>query len=255
MRIEIVDVEQFASAAAGVLCETVRARPQAVLGLPSGHTPTGMYRELGRRVAAGEIDVSGARGFAIDELYGVPNAHPATNATYFRERVDPALSLHKLVMDSATPDWEVECARFVSQIAEAGGLDLAVLGIGRNGHLAFNEPGSAFDSVARRVALTRASREAYAAAFGSLESTPAYGLTLGLADLMAARSVLLLAGGASKAGPVALALEGPVTEDVPASVLQRHADVTVLLDREAAANLVGTDLLGLSGPFDKHLFL
>ena len=237
MRIEIVDAEQFDSTAAGVLFETVRARPGAALGLPSGRTPLGMYRELTRRVARGEIDFSAARGFAIDELYGVPSAHPATNATYFREHVDPALSLHTLVMDSATPEWENECARFVAQIADAGGLDLVVLGIGRNGHLAFNEPGSAFDSPARRVALSRESRQPYAAAFGSLEATPAFGLTLGLADLMAARSVLLLADGAAKAGPVALALEGPITEDVPASILQRHADVAVLLDREAATLL------------------
>jgi glucosamine-6-phosphate deaminase len=196
-----------------------------------------MYRELARRAARGEIDFTAVRAFAIDELYGVPSAHPATNASYFREHVDAALSLHTLVMDSEAPDWETECARFVAQIVEAGGLDLAVLGIGRNGHLAFNEPGSPFDSVARRVALTRESREPYAEAFGSLEATPQFGLTLGLADLMAARSVLLLADGAAKARPVALALEGPLTEDVPASVLQRHADLTVVLDRDAAAQL------------------
>lgn len=238
MRIQIVNTaEELAHSAADVLSETVRAHPRAALGLPSGRTPLGMYRELARRVARGEIDFSAVRGFAIDELYGVPSAHPATNATYFRHRVDPALSLHTLVMDSGTSEWEAECARFAARIADAGGLDLAVLGIGRNGHLAFNEPGSAFDSIARRVALTRESREPYAAAFGSLEATPAFGLTLGLADLMAARSVLLIVDGAAKAGSVALALEGPVTEELPASVLQRHPDLTVILDREAAARL------------------
>ena len=236
MRIEVAATpEEFDREAADVVCALVRERPAAAVALPSGRTPRGMYRELARRVAAGEIDLGGVSAFAIDELYGVPREHPATNASYFRERPLPFRALH--VMDSEALDAGAECARFLRLIEEAGGLDLVVLGIGRNGHLAFNEPGSPFDSHARLVALEEQSHEPYIELFGSLEATPAFGLTLGLADLMPARKALLLASGAVKAVAVARALEGPVTEDVPASVLQRHRDLTVVLDREAAGRL------------------
>lgn len=238
MRITVTETTgQFDAVAADEVCAAARERPDAVLGLPSGRTPAGMYLELARRAEAGETDLSRVRAFAIDELHGVPPSHPATNASYFREHAY-ALGLGELlVMDSEAADAAAECARFAAAIADAGGLDLAVLGIGVNGHLAFNEPGSPFDSRARRVALTDESRAPYAAHFGSPAATPSHGLTLGLADLMEARRVLLLASGATKADAVARALEGPVTEDVPASALQRHGDLVVVLDAGAAAGL------------------
>jgi glucosamine-6-phosphate deaminase len=142
------------------------------------------------------------------------------------------------LLDSQAGDPEAECARFRRLIAASGGLDLVVLGVGPNGHLAFNEPGSPFDSVARRVALAATTRETYAPLFGA-EGPPEYGLTLGVADLLAARRVLLLAFGRTKAGVVARALERPMTEELPASALQRHPQATVLLDREAASALRG----------------
>lgn len=234
MRIEIVErPEELARRAADIVCEAVRERPNAVLGLASGATPLNLYAELARR--ANEIDFSRVAAFAVDELHGVPRGHPATNASYFREH--PVLKLDINVLDSETEYPESECARCSRLIEEAGGLDLLVLGIGRNGHLAFNEPGAPFDSRCRRVALDRSTREVYALRFGSLDATPAFGLTLGIADLLAARRVLLLAVGTDKAEAVANALEGPVTDRVPASALQRHDDCTVLLDREAAAKL------------------
>jgi glucosamine-6-phosphate deaminase len=194
-----------------------------------------MYEELARRVTAHEVDFSRTTAFAIDELHGVPSDHPATNASYFASRVNsriPFKALH--LMNSVSGDTSAECAHFAALVASAGGLDLAVLGIGVNGHLAFNEPGSPFKSRARRVTLESSTREPYITAFGSFDETPAYGLTLGLADLMAARRMLLLASGSSKAQAVSRALEGPVTEAIPASVLRRHADATVLLDTKAA---------------------
>jgi glucosamine-6-phosphate deaminase len=214
------------------------SKPTCTIALPSGGTPLGLYAELARRVSSREIDFSRATAFAIDELHGVSRDHPATNASYFASRVTDGLTFKALhVMNSESVDVPAECARFTGLIVDAGGLDLAILGIGVNGHLAFNEPGSSFDSRARRVTLERSTREPYVEAFGSFESTPVFGLTLGLTDVMAARRVLLLASGNSKAHAVSRALEGPVTEAIPASVLQRHADATVLLDREAAALL------------------
>ena len=239
MRVEIVSTpEEFARRAADVVCATVRVKPAAALGLPSGRTPLGLYAELARRVRSDEADFQEATAFAIDELYGVPPDHPSTNAAYFRRELTDRVALRALlVMDSEAADPGAECGRFCRLIDDAGGLDLVVLGIGRNGHLAFNEPRSAFDSRARKVALDRASREPYVAHFGSLESTPTSGLTLGIADLLAARRALLLASGAEKADAIAQALEGPATEVVPASALQQHPDLVVVLDGEAAARL------------------
>jgi glucosamine-6-phosphate deaminase len=239
MRVEVVATrEEFARRAADVVCATARARPRAAVGLASGKTPLGLYAELARRVRADEADLSDVTAFAIDELYGVPPDHPATNAAYFRRELAEHVPLRALhVMDSETPDPGVECARFCRLIDDAGGLDLIVAGIGTNGHLAFNEPGSPFDSRARKVALEPPSREPYVALFGSLAATPAFGLTLGIADLLAARRALLLASDTEKAEAIARVLEGPVTEALPASALQRHPDLIVVLDREAAARL------------------
>jgi glucosamine-6-phosphate deaminase len=246
MRIEIVGPEDFAARAAEIVVAAVRRKPEIVLGLPTGRTPLGLYDELARRGAANEVDFGRATAFAIDELYGVPIDHPATNTSYLARSLGSVPMHALLVMDSAAPDAEAECKRFAALLEAAGGLDLAVLGIGRNGHIAFNEPGAAFDSPARRVRLEDSTREQYVPAFGSLAATPEFGLTLGMAELFAAREVLLLANGADKAAIVARTLEGPVSEDVPASALQRHASVTVLLDRAAAEGLA-TDMKRING--------
>ena len=220
-----------------MVCRAVERKPVIVLGLPSGSTPVGLYRELARRAGAGEADFSAATAFAIDEFLGIAKGHPATNTSYFREHLAavPLRAVH--AFDSETQDPDAECARFAARMQAAGGLDLLVLGIGVNGHIAFNEPGSPFDSRARRVALQAPTRAAYAQAFGSLDDVPAFGLTLGMAELLAARAVLLLASGIDKAGIVAQALEGPASDAVPASALQQHSNATVLLDRPAASRL------------------
>jgi glucosamine-6-phosphate deaminase len=230
--------DQFARMAADVLCEAVEQHPDAAIALPSGKTPLSFYDELARRVSERAVDFRGVTAFAIDELYGVPSDHPATNATYFSERVSPRIPLRALhVMASDAPDADAECARFTRLIENAGGLEVAVVGIGRNGHIAFNEPGSAFDSPARLVELTDDSRAQYTEAFGSLEATPPRGLTLGIGDLRAARRAVLLALGAEKAEVVSQALEGAVTEKLPASVLRRHPHFTVVLDQPAGSRL------------------
>ncbi|MBI4570461.1 MAG: 6-phosphogluconolactonase, partial [Chloroflexi bacterium] len=202
MRVEVLESEgEVARRAAGLVRAALAARPGCVLGLASGKTPLGMYEELARREAV----LSDATVFAIDELYGVPRSHPATNASYFRARLPgPVRVLH--LLDSEAADAEAECARFSRLIEEAGGLDLVVVGIGVNGHVAFNEPGAAFDSRARLAELAPSSREAYARQFGSLDATPRFGLTLGIADLVAARAVLLLALGTAKAEAIARAI-------------------------------------------------
>lgn len=236
MRIETLENEAaFARLAADLICRE-EARTAPVIALPSGSTPLPVYAELVRRARDGEVDFSNVTVFAVDELYGIPDGHPAGNASYFRRHLDvPLRALH--LFDSEAPNPEAACSRIERLIEDAGGLDLVVLGVGVNGHIAFNEPGSPFDSRARLVELETSTRESFAQHFGSIAATPRQGLTLGIAGIIAARRVLLLATGENKAGIVARALEGPVTPEVPASALQRHARLTVVLDRAAAGRL------------------
>lgn len=237
MRVVIVETpETLAVAAADLVASVVRARPDAVIGLPSGETPLGLYRELARRVQGRELDLSGVTAFAVDEFYGVPAGSPGTNAAYFASHLAfPLRALH--VPRSDAPDPDGECARFSALLRELGPPDLTVLGIGTNGHIAFNEPGAAFDSRVRLVSLTEESRRAHADAFGRIDRVPRAGLTIGIADILEARRVMLLASGSAKAAILARALRGPETPDVPASALRRHPALTVIADRAAAAAL------------------
>jgi glucosamine-6-phosphate deaminase len=237
MRIEIVaDERALGLRAAAIVFEAIAQKPNAVLGLPTGDTPTAAYAELRQRVERGDSDARNVQGFAIDEFIDVAFAGRGTNAAFFAAHLHfllPRLSLP----DSGTPLPEREIALFANELRAAGGFDLCVLGIGANGHIAFNEPGSGLDSRARVVELAEESRRAHAVAFGSLDAVPRRGVTLGVADILDSRAILVLAQGAAKAAIVALAIEGPQTADVPASWLQTHADVTWLLDEAAGALL------------------
>lgn len=237
MRLEVLsDEAAFALRAADIICDTVRERPSAILGLPSGTTPIPVYFELARRVDAGEADLRGVTAFAIDEFCGVSRATPGTNSAYFRQYLRfPVDALH--IPNPAAERPAEHIAAFADAIVRAGGLDLCLLGIGANGHVAFNEPGSAEDSRARVVELQDASRAAHGATFGSASMVPREGLTLGIADIMAARALLVLATGARKAGIVRQALEDAPGADVPASWLRAHKDITWLLDSAAAQHL------------------
>jgi glucosamine-6-phosphate deaminase len=237
MRVNVLpDAAAVALAAAHAICEAVRARPDARLGLPTGGTPILAYRELARCEQHGEADFSRTTVYAIDEFAGVPSATAGTNAAFYREHL--RIRMQRLECpDSAAADPAAEVRRFAGAVQHMGGLDLCVLGIGTNGHIAFNEPGCARDSRARVVTLEESSRRAHAAAFGGLDRVPEHGMTLGVADLLEARRILVLAQGAHKADIVRAAIEGTQTVAVPASWLQSHADITWLLDGSAAAQL------------------
>jgi glucosamine-6-phosphate deaminase len=237
MRIEIVAVEEaLAARAADVICDVVRAKPAALLGLPTGATPVRTYAELERRVAAGAADFSRASVYAIDEFAGATRTTPGTNSVFYRQHLN--ISQHALhCPNPSAHDADEHIRAFADAIRRADGLDLCVLGIGINGHIAFNEPGSSRDSRARVVDLSPASRAAHTVAFGSLDAVPERGMTLGVADLLEARSILVLASGSQKASIVQRAVEGPETAAVPASWLRSHADVMWVVDEAAAAEL------------------
>lgn len=239
MSIEIVaDEAALARRAADVICDAVRRKPDAVLGLPTGATPIATYLELAKRAADGACDFRRATAFAVDEFAGAGRTSPGTNSFYYRQYLRMGMrALHIPNPAAAHPDEHIRA--FADAVRRAGGFDLCVLGIGVNGHIAFNEPGSGHDCRARTVDLTPESRRAHAATFGSLDAVPARGMTLGVADLLESRAILVLASGAHKAAIVAQAIEGAASADVPASWLQSHGDATWLLDEAAASALAG----------------
>jgi glucosamine-6-phosphate deaminase len=239
MRIMIVpDGAALAAAAADAICRAAGAHG-AVIGLPTGMTPVATYRELVRRLGEGTCDLTGARAFAIDEFLGVARSTRGTNAMYYHEHL-PAPFPHVRVPNARPDDGDAEIARFAGELRAAGGFDLCVLGVGANGHVAFNEPGSPRDSGARVVDLAPSSRDAYAAAFGTVERVPERGMTLGLADLLESRALVVLASGPAKAAIVRRALREPPTADVPASWLQEHPACTWIID-DAAAAAIGSE--------------
>jgi len=233
------DYDRLSAAAAAIVAEKIRAKPDSVFLLPTGTTPLGMYQRLVRLHAEEGLSFGRATFFNLDEYLGLRPDHPASYHVYMEENfydlvdVDPS-RVH--VPDGSAPDPEAECERYEAAIREAGGVDLGVLGIGRNGHIGFNEPGAPFTSRTRVVRLAESTRRVNAADFEG-NRAPEKAITVGMQTISEARAVLLLASGANKAHAVAAAVEGEVSEAVPASMLKRHPNTTFLLDREAASVL------------------
>lgn len=237
MKIEVLpDAAALARRAADAICATVRAKRHAVLGLPTGATPIGAYAELTRRAADGEADFAQVTAFAVDEFAAASRDAPGTNAAFFARCLHVPFAAVR-VPHADAPDPDAEIRAIADEIRRAGGMDLCVLGIGVNGHVAFNEPGSGRSSQARTVELRSESRLAHAATFGSLDAVPRIGMTLGIADILEAQAILVLASGVNKAAIVARAIAGDASADVPASWLREHPDVTWLLDEAAASGL------------------
>ena len=217
---------------------TIVDRPDAVIGLATGSTPLPLYRAWAAIVAERGIDVSRVRGFALDEYADLDPSHPESYHSVIAHDVTAAVGLTPdLVAVPSSIGTERAAAEYEAAIAAAGGVDLQILGIGRNGHLAFNEPGSPFDSRTRRVALTPETIADNARFFDSIDEVPTEGFTQGLGTIMEARRLIIIATGAAKADAIAAAINGPITEDLPASLVQRHPDVIYVLDSAAASKL------------------
>jgi len=233
------DYEAMGAAAADAVARALGEDPSAVLLLPTGTTPLGMYRRLVDMHRLGEVSFLRATFFNLDEYLGLVPDHPASYHVYMKEHfyglidADPA---RIFVPDGAAPDPEAECERYEAAIREAGGVDVCVLGIGRNGHIGFNEPGAPFDSRTRVVTLSESTRLVNAADFEA-NRAPEQAITVGMATIFESNEVLLLASGTNKASAVAAALEGDVSESMPASMLTLHQRTVLFLDEDAASDL------------------
>ncbi len=244
---EVIIVED--QDAAGVLVadtivQLLRSTPQPVLGLATGSTPLSTYRALAQRIHDESIDVRHVRGFALDEYVGLPAGHPESyRAVIDREVVeplglDPSL-VHVPNGDAATIDTAGD--EYEAAIVSAGGVDLQILGLGRTGHIGFNEPGSSLASLTRVKTLTEATRSDNARFFDSPDDVPMHCITQGIGTILRARHLVLLAFGERKARAVAAALEGPLSAMQPGSAIQLHPHATVVVDEAAASELALAD--------------
>jgi glucosamine-6-phosphate deaminase len=241
--VPLSSVDELAALAASTIEALVRVKPAAVLGLATGSSPVPAYAELVARHRAGTApSYDEVTAFLLDEYVGLPPGHPQSyRATIARELTD-ALDIPAERVHGPNPsDVPTAGAAYEAELVTAGGVDLQVLGIGGDGHLAFNEPGSSLASTTRLKTLTEETRRANARFFASPDEVPHHVLTQGLGTILRARHLLLVASGARKAAAVAAAVEGPLTASCPASVLQLHPHATVLLDPEAASRLERTD--------------
>ena len=237
--------EELSREAARIVANAVKSDPGVTLGLATGSTTLGMYKELVRLHREQGLDFSKVVTFNLDEYLGLAADHPQSFHRFMRENffdrvnADPA-NIH-IPDGTIGGDYENYCLSYESAIRESGGIDLQILGIGRNGHVGFNEPTSSFGSRTRLKVLTRETMEDNLKSFSAGENMPECAITMGIGTILEARKILLLATGAAKAETVAEAIEGPITASVTASCLQLHPDVTFVIDEAAAARLKQRD--------------
>ena len=238
----VPDARAAGALVADAIARAIEARPDAVLGLATGSTPLPVYEALRGRLAG--TDLSRVRGFALDEYVGIDPAHPQSYRSVISREVVAPLGLDPArvhVPDGSPAGIEHAGADYEAAIEAAGGVDLQILGIGTDGHIGFNEPGSSFASSTRVKTLTEQTRRDNARFFDTIDDVPMHCITQGLGTILRARHLVLLAFGEGKAAAVAAAVEGPLSASAPGSAIQLHPHATVVLDEAAATDLAHAD--------------
>jgi glucosamine-6-phosphate deaminase len=238
--IKVKNYKELSMQAAGIVAAQISRKKNTVLGLPTGQTPLGMYQELVKRFRKGEIDFSQVITFNLDEYYGLSPKHPQSYNYYMWKTFFNNINIKKenvFIPDGVTKDVQEECRHYESLIEEKGGIDLQFLGIGDNGHIGFNEPATALNSKTHLVNLSLATIEANSRFFNDIEDVPRKALTMGMGTIMKAKQIILLASGMKKAPAIAKTINGKVNTEVPASLLQLHRDVTIIVDKDAARDV------------------
>src|SRR6266571_3809033 len=238
------DYEQMSKAAAQIVVDVLNTKPNAVLGMATGSTPLGLYQELVRLHKAGEVDFSRVTTFNLDEYVGLPPNHEQSYHYFMHEHFFQHVNIprHNINIPSGTTsNYPAFCQWYEGRIAECGGIDLQILGIGSDGHIAFNEPGSSLSSRTRLKTLSKQTIDDNARFFERREDVPVYAITMGVGTILEAKTLVLLGHGANKASAVAAMVEGPVTSMVTASAIQLHRDSIVIVDEEAATGLTMRD--------------
>ena len=227
--------------AAHIVAQLVRNKPTAVLGLATGSTPLGLYQELVRLHREEGLDFSEVTTFNLDEYVGLEKSHPASYYRFMQENLFSHINVRPdriHIPDGLSKDVPASCRAYEEEIRSAGGIDLQILGIGSDGHIGFNEPVSSLASRTRIKTLTPRTRADNARFFSSAEEVPCHVITMGIGTIMETRRIVLLGFGEGKAEALAGAIEGPIMAQLPASVLQMHEKVHVLMDEKASGALV-----------------
>ena len=234
------DYRSICRYAAQQIAAAIRQRPHCVLGLATGSTPLGVYRELIRIHKKEGLDFSQVQTFNLDEYVGLPKNHDQSYFYFMQKYFFDHINIHPLsihIPDGMVDDLEAECLHYEEQILETGGIDLQLLGIGSNGHIAFNEPFSSLGSRTRIKTLTEKTRRDNARFFKTMKEVPKYAITMGVGTIMDSRKIILMATGKQKANAIKTTVEGPITARVPATIVQIHPYATILIDQAAASKL------------------
>lgn len=236
--------EELSKKAAQAVADILNTKPNAVLGMATGSSPLGLYKELVRMHREEALDFSQVTTFNLDEYVGLPVTHDQSYHYFMHENFFKHVNIpreHIHIPSGSTKNYRSFCEWYESRIEECGGIDVQILGIGSDGHIAFNEPTSSLASRTRLKTLASPTIEDNARFFDKIEDVPIYAITMGVGTILEARRLVLVANGANKADAVAKMVEGPVTSMVTASALQLHPKAKVFIDGDAAANLTMRD--------------
>ena len=230
------DYSDVSRKAANIIAAQIQLKPDCVLGLATGSSPVGTYKELIAKFNAGELDFSHVKTINLDEYVGLPKDHDQSYAYFMRSNLFDHVNIDQAncnIPNGMNPDAEGECARYDAVIDGFGGADLQLLGLGPNGHIGFNEPSDAFVNGTNKVELTASTIDANARFFASREDVPTHAYTMGIGSIMKAKRVLLVVNGKAKAQAVKDCFFGPIRPQAPGSILQLHPDFTLVADEEA----------------------
>lgn len=234
------DYQQLSKQASQILIKKIELNKEIVLGLATGSTPLGLYQNLVNQYQTNNLDFSAITTFNLDEYLGLdPNDSRSYNF-FMQENLFSKINISEkniFIPYGLVHNAEKHCEWYEKEIEKRGGIDFQVLGIGENGHIGFNEPGSSFESVTRIVDLSEKTRTDNAKFFNNINEVPKQAITMGIKTIMNSKEVILLASGEHKAEIIKKALKGSVTTDVPASILQEHTNLTVILDKSAASQI------------------
>ena len=232
---------QIATVTANIISEAIQKKPNLILGLATGSTPIELYNILVKMHTENGLDFSKVTTFNLDEYIGIPSDHPQSYHTYMSQHFFNHVNIpveNRYLPQNTTDNLASSCEKYEKRIVDTGGIDIQILGIGTDGHIAFNEKGSSLASRTRPVTLSNSTIIANAVHFeGNPNAVPAMAITMGIGTILEAKQCILIASGTAKSTAIANAIEGPITAMVPASALQMHPNTTVIVDEDAASEL------------------
>lgn len=232
--------QEIGSAAAKIIIDKIKENNAAILGLATGSSPIPTYKELIKAYNAGEISFANVKSFNLDEYCGIPASDPNSYYTFMHENLFNSIDIKEenvRVPDGNPADVEAFCADYDASIKAAGGIDIQILGIGRNGHIGFNEPADEFTTGTYKVKLTDSTIEANKRFFASAEDVPTEAITMGVESILNAKEIILIATGNDKAQAIRDMIKGEISPSCPASILQKHGNVHIFIDADAASLL------------------